>query len=249
MGNEHELVADVDAPALIKLVKFLKRGKAPGPDTIPNEVLRLGTTTSLFHHLTKLFTSSIQLGYMPTTWKIATLCMLLKPDKLPSLTTSYRPIGLISSIMKLFERVIEQRLRSHLEHIGFINKHQSGFRRAKSTDDHLFRLSQSIMESFNRGEHVVAAFLDVEKAFDNVWHNGLRYKIFQLDLPTKMTRWLSDFLVGRLIQVNLNNFFSNQINPKAGVPQGSFTESVTFPDLRQWPSSSSPQPKLSIPVC
>ena len=100
--------------------------------------------------------------------------------------------------MKLFERVIEQRLRSHRarEHIGFINKHQSGLRKAKSTDDHLFRLSQSIMESFNRGEHVVAAFLDVEKAFDNVWHNGLRFKIFQLDLPTKMTRWLSDFLVG-----------------------------------------------------
>ena len=38
-------------------------------------------------------------------------------------------------------------------------------RRAKSTDDHLFRLSQSIMESFNKGEHIVAAFLDVEKAF------------------------------------------------------------------------------------
>ena len=228
VGNEHELVADVDAPTLIKLVKFLKRGKAPGPDTIPNEVLRLGTTTSLFHHVAKLFTSSIQLGYIPTAWKIATLCMLLKPDKLPSLTTSYRPISLISSIMKLFERVIEQRLRSHLEHLGFINKHQSGFRRAKSTDDHLFRLSQSIMESFNRGEHVVAAFLDVEKAFDNVWHNGLRYKIFQLDLPTKMTRWLSDFLVGRLIQVNVNNFFSNQINPKAGVPQGSVLSLLLF---------------------
>ena len=228
VGNEHELVADVDAPALIKLVKFLKRGKAPGPDTIPSEVLRLGTTTSLFHHLAKLFTSSIQLGYIPTAWKVATLRMLLKPDKLPSLTTSYRPISLISSIIKLFERVIEQRLRSHLEHIGFINKHQSGFRRAKSTDDHLFRLSQSIMESFNRGEHVVAAFLDVKKAFDNVWHNGLRYKIFQLDLPTKMTRWLSDFLVARLIQVNVNNFFSNQINPKMGVPQGSVLSPLLF---------------------
>ena len=84
------------------------------------------------------------------------------------------------------------------------------------------------MESFNRGEHVVAAFLDVEKAFDNVWHNGLRYKIFQLDLPTKMTRWLSDFLVGRLIQVNVNNFFSNQINPKAGVPQGSVLSLLLF---------------------
>ena len=146
----------------------------------------------------------------------------------PSLTTSYKPISLISSIMKLFERVIEQRLRSHLEHIGFINKHQSGFKRAKSTDDHLFRLSQSIMESFDRGEHVVAAFVDVEKAFDNTWHNGLRFKIFHLDLSTKMTRWLSDFLVGRLIQVNVNNYFSNQINPKTGVPQGSVPSPLLF---------------------
>ena len=228
VGNEHELVADVDAPTLIKLVKFLKRGKAPGPDTIHNEVLRLSTTTSLYHHLARLFTSSIQLGYIPAAWKLATPRMLLKPDKLPSLTASYRPINLISSIMKLFERVIEQRLRSHLEHIGFINKHQSGFRKAKSTDDHLFRPSQSIVESFNRGEHVVAAFLDVEKAFDNVWHNGLRFKIFQLDLPTKMTRWLSDSLVGRLTQVNINNFFSSQINPKAGVPQGSVLSPLLF---------------------
>ena len=153
--------------------------------------------------------------------------MLLKPDKLPSFTTSYRPISLIISIMILFERVIEQRLRSHLDHIGFINKHQSGFRKAKSTDDHLFRLSQSIMEGFNRGEHVVAAFIDVEKAFD-IWHHGLRFKIFLLDLPTKMTRWLSDFLVGRLIQVNINNFFSSQINPKAGVPQGSALSPLLF---------------------
>ena len=221
-------MADVDAQTLIKLVKFLKRGKAPGRGTIHNEVLRLGTTTSLFHHLARLFTSSIQLGYIPTAWKLATLRMLLKPDKLPSLATSYRPISLISSIMKLFERVIKQRLRSHLEHIGFINKHQSGFRKAKSTDEHLFRLSQSIMESFNRGEHVVAAFLDIKKAFDNVWHNGLRFKIFQLDLPTKMTHWLSDFLVGRLIQVNINNSLSNQINLKAGLPQGSVLSPYLF---------------------
>ena len=84
------------------------------------------------------------------------------------------------------------------------------------------------MESFNRGEHVVAALIDVEKAFDNVWHNGLRFKIFQLDLPTKMTRWLSDFLVGRVIQVNVNNFFSNQINPKAEVPQDSVLSPLLF---------------------
>ena len=107
MDDDHDLVADIDSDTLIKIVKFLRRGKAPGPDNIHNEVLRLGTTTSLFHHLAWLFTSSIQIGYIPTAWKLSTLCMLLKPDKLSSLTTNYRPISLMSSIMKLFEQVIE----------------------------------------------------------------------------------------------------------------------------------------------
>ena len=74
----------------------------------------------------------------------------------------------------------------------------------------------------------MAAFLDVEKAFDNVWHNRLRYKIFMLDLPTKMTRWLSDFLVGRVIQVNVNGFLSDKIRSIAGVPQGSVLSPLLF---------------------
>ena len=163
MDDDHDLVADIDSDIHIRIVKFLKRVKAPGPDNIHNEVLRLGITTSLFHHLARLFTSSIQIGYIPTAWKLATLRMLLKPDKLPSLTTSYRPISLMSSIMNLLEWVIEQRLRSNLEDTGFINKYQSGFRQNKSTDDHFSRLSQSIMESFDREENVVtASFLDIE---------------------------------------------------------------------------------------
>ena len=64
MDDDHDLVADIDSDTLIRIVKFLKQGKAPGPDNIHNEVLRLGTTTSLFHHLALLFTSSIQTGYI-----------------------------------------------------------------------------------------------------------------------------------------------------------------------------------------
>ena len=84
------------------------------------------------------------------------------------------------------------------------------------------------MESFNQGEHVIATFLEVEKAFDNVWHNGLRYKIYQLDLPTKLCRWLSDFLVGRVIQVKIEGFLSPKVYPKAGVPQGSNLSPLLF---------------------
>ena len=85
MDDDHDHVANIDSDTLIKIIKFLRRGKAPGPDNIHNEILRLGTTTSLFHHLAWLFTSSIQIGYIPTAWKLATLHMLLKPDNLPLL--------------------------------------------------------------------------------------------------------------------------------------------------------------------
>ena len=154
--------------------------------------------------------------------------MLIKPDKPPSQTTSYRPISLLGTIMKHFERVIEKSLRKHLEDNGFFSKYQSGFSKSKSTKDHLSRLSQTIMESFNRGEHVIADFLDVEKAFDNVWHNGLRYKIYQLDLPTKLRRWLSDFLVRRVIQVKIAGLLSPKVCPKACVLQGSSLSPLLF---------------------
>ena len=154
--------------------------------------------------------------------------MLIKPDKPPLQTTSYRPISLLSAIMKLFEQVIEKRLRKHLEDNGFFSKYQSGFRKSKSTNDHLFRVFQTIMESFNRDKHVIAACLDVEKAFDNVWYNGMRYKIYQLDLPVKLCRWFSNFLAGKVIQVKIEGFLSPKVYPKAGVLQGSNLSPLLF---------------------
>ena len=77
--------------------------------------------------------------------------------------------------MKLFEQVIEQSLRSYLQNIGFIHKYQSGFRQNRSTGDHLFKLSQFVMERFNREEDVMAVFVDVGKAFRNFWQNGFKY--------------------------------------------------------------------------
>ena len=226
--DDSDLVADVDPDTLIRIVQTeLKNGQAPGIDNVYN-ILKKAIGTGFYKVLARAFTISLKSGFIPHVWKIAVLCTLIKPDKLPSQTTSYRPIILLSAIMKLFERVIEKRLRKHLEDNGFFSKYQSGFRKSKSTNDHLFHLSQTIMESFNRGEHVIAAFLDVEKTFDNVWHNGLRYKIYQLDLPTKLCRWLSDFPVGRVIQVKIEGFLSPKVYPIAGVPQGSNLSPLLF---------------------
>ena len=109
--DNYPLVADVDPKELITIVKFdLRKGKALGHDNITHERLKLVIGTPFYNHLVKLFriTFSLRIVYMPTTWKLATLCMLIKPDKLPSLTTGYRPISLLSIIIKQFERAIKK---------------------------------------------------------------------------------------------------------------------------------------------
>ena len=227
--DDSDLVADVDPDTLIRIIRHeLKNGKAPGIDNVYNDILKKAIGAGFYKLLARAFTISLKLGFIPYVWKVAVLCMLIKPNKPPSQTTSYWPISLCGAIMKLFEQVIEKRLRKHLEDNGFFSKVQSGFRKSKSTNNHLFHLSQTIMERFNRSEHVIATFLDVEKAFDNVWHNGLRYKIYQLDLPTKLCRWLPDFLVGRVMQVETEGFLSPKVYPKAGVPQGSNLSPLLF---------------------
>ena len=122
--DDSDLVADVDPDTLIRIVRTeLKNGKAPGIDNVYNIILKKAIGTGFYKVLARAFTISLKLGFIPRVWKIAVLCMLIKPDKPPSQTTSYRPISLLSAIMKLFEQVIEKRLQKHLEDNGFFSKY------------------------------------------------------------------------------------------------------------------------------
>ena len=123
--------------------------KTPGIDNVYNIILKKAIGIGFYKVLAQAFTISLKLGFIPYVWMTAVLCMLIKPDKPPSQATSYRAISLLSVIMKLFEWVIEKHLRKHLEDNSFFCKYQSGFRKSKSTNDHLFCLSQTTMESFN----------------------------------------------------------------------------------------------------
>ena len=113
--DDSDLVADVDPNTLIHIVQTeLKNGKAPGLDNVHNIILKKAIGTGCYKVLTQAFTISLKLGFIPHVWKVAVLCMLMKPDKPLLQTTSYRPISLLSVIMKLFEWVIEKHLQKHL---------------------------------------------------------------------------------------------------------------------------------------
>ena len=112
-----DIVAEVDPETLAHIVlSQLEPGKVSDLDKVYNEILEKVTGTGFYTHLAGAFTLSLKLGYIPYVWKITVLCMpFTKPDKLASQTTIYKPISLLSSIMKLFERVIKNHFENTLK--------------------------------------------------------------------------------------------------------------------------------------
>lgn len=132
--------------------------KAAGIDEIAPSILKeLSRKAILF--ITYLFNSSLRLQHIPATFKTAQIIMLKKPDKPPEVVTSYRPISLLPSLSKLYEKLLLERLKPHIS--DKLPDHQFGFRRYHSTIDQIHRVTKHIMQAFEKKLYCVAVFLDV----------------------------------------------------------------------------------------
>ena len=149
--------------------------------------------------------------------------MILKPEKNPSLPGSYRPISLLPVIGKLLEGIMASRLVNYMVKHELFNKYQCGFKSKKSCFHQLLRLSEHVTKWFNKkpSGRTVAIFIDAEKAFDSVWHFGLKKLFHEANFPIKITRWLSSFLDNRKGTVKVNNIILKEFLLMAGVTQGS----------------------------
>ena len=98
---------------------------------------------------------------------------------------------------------------------------QAGFERGDSCISQLLFITQEIYSSFDEGLEVRSVFLDISKAFDKVWHDGIIFKLTQNDISGNLLNLLRHFLNKRKQRVVLNGQFSTWKNVSAGVPQGS----------------------------
>jgi len=138
------------------ILKRLPAKKSPGHDCITNLLFKKLPNKAILY-MTSLFNALLRHGYFRESWKKAIVILIKK-----------RPISLLTSLSKVFEKVIHSRLLIHLEYTETIPKFQFCFRTHHSTTQQLLRLTEHISNSFKKHCHAGAVFIDIIKAFDKV---------------------------------------------------------------------------------
>ena len=137
---------------------------------------------------------------------------------------NYRPVSLLPACEKLFERLIFNFLYQFIEEHNLLSIHQSGCHSNDSCINQLLFIARTLYKAFDAYSSLDArgVFLDMSKAFDKVWHEGLIYKLKSMGVSDSLLKLFQSFLTNRFQRVLLNGQTSEWLPVKAGVPQGLF---------------------------
>ncbi|CAK1597518.1 unnamed protein product [Parnassius mnemosyne] len=167
-------------------------------------------------------------GSIPHDWKTHIIIPILKSGKDPSSSSSYRHIAISSTLSKIMEYLVKNRLEWILENRGIIPKSQFGFRKGFSTMDSLSILVSDIRLAFSNNNFLVGVFIDVCAAYDNVVLPLLRQKMHQLNIPERITNFVSNLLSHRRILVRSEGRFLPARFTWKGLPQGSVLSPLLY---------------------
>lgn len=211
---------------VLEAIDSLNAKKAPGFDQISNKML-LELPFTAKRLILFIFNAIIRLEHFPPIWKVALVKMIPKPGKDPSKVESYRPISLLPTMSKLFEKLLKHKLTPILNDNDCIPNHQFGFRSLHSTIEQTHRVVQVIRKAFEEKKYCSALFIDVSQAFDKVWHDGLLNKL-KINLPINLFNLLEKYITGRHFMIKEGNYLSSPQPIGAGVPQGSILGPILY---------------------
>jgi hypothetical protein len=208
------------------VLKNLNVSKASGPSGINNRILR-ELSVELSIPLSELFNTSLSIGHFPELWKQANVSPLFKSGD-PSLAKNYRPISLLDTIGKVFEKILFKYIFNYVREHNLLSPLQSGFIPGDTTVNQLVYLLNMFSQAVDSGKEVRVVFCDISKAFDRVWHKGLLFKLKSIGISGSLLSWFSSYLSARRQRVTLPGAQSEWKSVSAGVPQGSILGPLLF---------------------
>lgn len=178
------------------------KNTAPGKDNIKSNTLKnLSPETHAF--ILEQLNTCLKNHIIPDTWKHGILIPIPKSELDNTRIQNYRPITLLPVLSKVFERIIKNRLEKLVG--PHIPAYQFGFKLKHSTMHPRFVLTNNIQTTHLDDGRTACLFMDINKAFDSVWHAGLLYKLHKLNTPKHLLYTIKNLLQNRQLQVRIDS--------------------------------------------
>ena len=220
---------NVSTESILDIINNLKSKNTYGFDRLSSKFLKK-YKNQLTKPLTFLINQSLNSGIFPDQLKIAKVLPIYKNTELDDNDlNSYRPISILPTISKIFEKVVHFQLYNYLSIHNLLYKDQFGFRTNHSTELAALNLHDRILKYLDSDKIPIGIFLDLSKAFDTIDHTILIQKLSFYGLDENNINWFKSYLNNRQQYVFLDNQFSSSyLKIKTGVPQGSILGPLLF---------------------
>ena len=225
-SNNKFQFSTITAATIIETIDSLKPKTSCNLDRISSKLLKY-IKNEVASPLSKIFNQSVSQSIFPSLLKSAMVLPIYK-SKENNLFSNYRPISILSSVSKVFEKIMFNQMTEYLSELKLFYKSQYGFRKDHSTELATLELVDRLTYAMDRNQLPINIYLDLSKAFDTLDHDILLKKLKYYGIIDKSLSLLKSYLTERIQQVKYNDIISDPLTIKCGVPQGSILGPLLF---------------------
>ena len=211
---------------LLNMNKTLKPKASSGPDEISTKTLKT-IIPDIAKPLTHIINQSLATGFIHDNLKSSTIIPIFKNGN-NKLLENHRPISLLNSISKIFEKIVHKQLYDHLEKHDILSHQQYGFRKRSSCEHAMIDLLDRIENNKKQNQTTNLTFIDLSKAFDTLSFDILIDKLKHYNIGENALTWFANYLKNRIHKTKFKSTLSEPLTPHTGVPQGSILGPLLF---------------------